>query len=104
MKLEMTNFRAIAANLVAEGKVCDLAHAETIVGAPPNSSGKGGSSRRGGWRLYALWCLGAYVRQAHQLFRTCHARWLMAAPSQMSSIPSNTPSSHAAETGMLAHR
>ena len=28
MKLEMTNFRAIAANLVADGEVCDLAHAE----------------------------------------------------------------------------
>jgi len=28
MKLEMTNFRAIAANLVAEGKVCDLAQAD----------------------------------------------------------------------------
>jgi hypothetical protein len=26
MKLEMTNFRAIATNLVAEGEVCDLAH------------------------------------------------------------------------------
>jgi hypothetical protein len=28
MKLEMTNFRALAANLVVEGEVCDLAHAE----------------------------------------------------------------------------
>jgi hypothetical protein len=28
MKLEMTNFRAMAANLVAEGEVCDLAHAD----------------------------------------------------------------------------
>jgi hypothetical protein len=28
MKLEMTNFRAIAANLVADGEVCDLAHAD----------------------------------------------------------------------------
>ena len=28
MKLEMTNFRALAANLVAEGEVCDLAHAD----------------------------------------------------------------------------
>jgi len=28
MKLEMTNFRAVAANLVAEGEVCDVAHAE----------------------------------------------------------------------------
>jgi hypothetical protein len=26
MKLEMTNFRAVAANLVAEGEVCDVAH------------------------------------------------------------------------------
>jgi hypothetical protein len=26
MQPEMTNFRAIAANLVAEGEVCDLAH------------------------------------------------------------------------------
>jgi hypothetical protein len=28
MQPEMTNFRAIAANLVAEGEVCDLAHAD----------------------------------------------------------------------------
>jgi hypothetical protein len=28
MKLEMTNFRALAANLVVEGEVCDLTHAE----------------------------------------------------------------------------
>src|SRR6478736_1873495 len=28
MKPEMTNFRALAANLVAEGEVCDLAHAD----------------------------------------------------------------------------
>jgi hypothetical protein len=28
MKLEMTNFRAMAANLVAEGEVCDVAQAE----------------------------------------------------------------------------
>jgi hypothetical protein len=28
MKLEMTNFRAVAANLIAEGEVCDLAHAD----------------------------------------------------------------------------
>ena len=28
MKLEMTNFRAIAANLVAKGEVCDVAHAD----------------------------------------------------------------------------
>jgi hypothetical protein len=28
MKLEMTNFRAVAANLVAEGEVCDVAHAD----------------------------------------------------------------------------
>ena len=28
MKLEMTNFRAMAANLVAEGEVCDVAHAD----------------------------------------------------------------------------
>ena len=28
MKLEMTNFQAVAANLVAEGDVCDLACAE----------------------------------------------------------------------------
>jgi hypothetical protein len=28
MKLEMTNFQALAANLVAEGEVCDLAHAD----------------------------------------------------------------------------
>ena len=28
MKLEMTNFRAVAANLVAEGQVCDVAHAD----------------------------------------------------------------------------
>ena len=28
MKLEMTNFRAMAANLVAEGEVCDLAQAD----------------------------------------------------------------------------
>jgi hypothetical protein len=28
MKLEMTNFRALAANLVAEGEVCDLAQAD----------------------------------------------------------------------------
>src|SRR6201993_961911 len=28
MKLEMTNFQAMAANLVAEGEVCDLAHAD----------------------------------------------------------------------------
>jgi hypothetical protein len=28
MKLEMTNFRALAANLVAEGEVCDVAHAD----------------------------------------------------------------------------
>jgi hypothetical protein len=28
MKLEMTNFRALAANLVVEGEVCDLAQAE----------------------------------------------------------------------------
>jgi len=28
MKLEMTNFRAMAANLIAEGEVCDLAHAD----------------------------------------------------------------------------
>jgi hypothetical protein len=27
MKLEMTNFQAVAANLVAEGEVCELAHA-----------------------------------------------------------------------------
>jgi GTP cyclohydrolase III len=26
MKLETTNFRAVAANLVAEGEVCDVAH------------------------------------------------------------------------------
>jgi len=26
MKLEMTNFRGVAANLVAEGEVCDVAH------------------------------------------------------------------------------
>ena len=26
MKLEMTNFRAVVANLVAEGEVCDVAH------------------------------------------------------------------------------
>jgi hypothetical protein len=30
MKLEMTNFRAIAANLDADGEVCDLAHAEVL--------------------------------------------------------------------------
>jgi hypothetical protein len=28
MKPEMTNFRALAANLVVEGEVCDLAHAD----------------------------------------------------------------------------
>jgi hypothetical protein len=28
MKLEMTDFRAMAANLVAEGEVCDVAHAD----------------------------------------------------------------------------
>ena len=28
MKLEMTNFQALAANLVAEGEVCDVAHAD----------------------------------------------------------------------------
>jgi len=28
MQPEMTNFRAIAANLVAEGEVCDVAHAD----------------------------------------------------------------------------
>ena len=28
MKLEMTNFRAVVANLVAEGEVCDVAHAD----------------------------------------------------------------------------
>jgi hypothetical protein len=28
MKLEMTNFQAVAANLVAEGDVCDLPHAK----------------------------------------------------------------------------
>ena len=28
MKLEMTNFQAVAANLVAEGDVCDLACAK----------------------------------------------------------------------------
>jgi hypothetical protein len=28
MQPEMTNFRATAANLVAEGEVCDLAHAD----------------------------------------------------------------------------
>ena len=28
MKPEMTNFRALATNLVAEGEVCDLAHAD----------------------------------------------------------------------------
>jgi hypothetical protein len=28
MKPEMTNFRALAANLVAEGEVCDLAQAD----------------------------------------------------------------------------
>ena len=28
MKLEMTNFQAVAANLVAEGDVCDLARAK----------------------------------------------------------------------------
>src|SRR5258706_502316 len=48
--------------------------------------------------------IGTQYLAAYQLFRTCHARWVIAAPSQMSSIPSNTPSSHAAETGMLAHR
>jgi hypothetical protein len=47
---------------------------------------------------------GGGAAAAYRLFRTCHARWVMAAPSQMSSIPSNTPRSHAAETGMLAHR
>jgi hypothetical protein len=29
MKVEMTNFRAIATNLVAEGEVCDLAHPDS---------------------------------------------------------------------------
>src|SRR6201982_738095 len=28
MKIEITNFRAVAANLVAEGEVCDVAHAD----------------------------------------------------------------------------
>src|SRR6201984_1547014 len=31
MKLEMTNFRAVAANLVAEGEVCDVAHADVSI-------------------------------------------------------------------------
>ena len=39
-----------------------------------------------------------------QLLRACQARWPRAAPSQMSSMPSNTPSTQTALTGMLAHR
>ena len=31
MELEMTNFQAVAANLVAEGEVCDLAHAKLLM-------------------------------------------------------------------------
>ena len=44
-----------------------------------------------------------YERSA-QLVRTRHARFVRAKPSEMRRIPSNTPRTHAAATGILLQR